>query len=262
MATLEHPFEATSFPSLAFKILNEDPTLVALARRAARGTPELDPEFQPLVDAMLVKDAAHRAQLHTLLAAPLVQRRMVAFVREAGEPTPHGSEAYEREAEAPPPPPPPPRAAVPAADASLTSPDPSPRRAAHKRGSRRLRAAGRRDSEGADRTRSAEPASPGRQQGATERLAQLTARAQLPSSTQRSSTGPFVADVLPPRSTARSASPGPAAAPPPTPTAPPSAPLALPPPAAVEECTAEPPSAEDDRPDEDYYSEDWESYSE
>ena len=27
MATLEHPFEATSFPSLAFKILNEDPTL-------------------------------------------------------------------------------------------------------------------------------------------------------------------------------------------------------------------------------------------
>ena len=51
MATLEHPFEAKNFPSLAFKILNEEPS--PIAGRSA--------ELPPLVHAALVKDPARRA---------------------------------------------------------------------------------------------------------------------------------------------------------------------------------------------------------
>ena len=79
IATLEHPYEATTFPSLAFKILNEDVRPLA-SYPAAQG---MEAELQRLVDLMLTKDHTQRATLAQALNEGVVQRRMLAFVQEA-----------------------------------------------------------------------------------------------------------------------------------------------------------------------------------
>jgi len=79
IATLEHPYEATTFPSLAFKIINEDVRPLA-SYPAAQG---MEPELQRLVDLMLTKDHMQRATLAQVLNEGVVQRRMLAFVQEA-----------------------------------------------------------------------------------------------------------------------------------------------------------------------------------
>ena len=79
IATLEHPYEAKTFPSLAFKIINEDVRPLA-SYPAAHG---MEPELQRLVDLMLTKDHTQRATLAQVLNEGVVQRRMLAFVQEA-----------------------------------------------------------------------------------------------------------------------------------------------------------------------------------
>ena len=79
IATLEHPYEAKTFPSLAFKIINEDVRPLA-SYPAAHG---MEPELQRLVDLMLTKEHTQRATLAQVLNEGVVQRRMLAFVQEA-----------------------------------------------------------------------------------------------------------------------------------------------------------------------------------
>ena len=80
IATLEHPFDAKNFPALAQKIVHTEPEPIALRRPIASGgdPPSLDRLFR----MMIHKTPEERAGLPALLCAPIVQRRMLAFVRE------------------------------------------------------------------------------------------------------------------------------------------------------------------------------------
>ena len=122
VATLEHPYDAKNFPSLAFKIINEEPPPLAVHAAAPA-----EPDLQLLADQMLRKQPEERASLAEVLNAPVVQRRMLQFVQEAESaqaapttPAPPQRVAAPRPEPAPAPPPPP--AAVPAAAAAAAPP--------------------------------------------------------------------------------------------------------------------------------------------
>ena len=103
IATLEHPFDAKNFPALAQKIVHTEPEPIALRRPIASGgdPPSLDRLFR----MMIHKTPEERAGLPALLCAPIVQRRMLAFVREVDPAAPCSSGAGASAAAAPPPPP-------------------------------------------------------------------------------------------------------------------------------------------------------------
>ena len=128
IATLEHPFDAKNFPSLATKIVNTEPEPIANVRPAFAGgdVRALDELFR----GMILKQPASRAPLSQLLSAPIVQRRMLDFVREADPAAP----MVDGGAKAAPPPPPPPkqqqasRSRTGAAAAREPAPMPAPQR--------------------------------------------------------------------------------------------------------------------------------------
>ena len=80
IATLEHPFDAKNFPQLADRILRTEPEPIGARRPASVGgdVRSLDAIFR----TMIRKPPHQRASLPLLLATPLVQRRMLAFVKE------------------------------------------------------------------------------------------------------------------------------------------------------------------------------------
>ena len=148
VATLEHPYDAKNFPSLAFKIINEEPPPLAV-----HAASPAEPDLQLLVDLMLRKAPEERASLAEVLNAPVVQRRMLQFVQEAesaqAAPTKPAATPAPPQRVAPPRPdrvaaPPPPPAAVPAAAAAAPPPSlpqppdvPSAAPTPKKRGSRK-----------------------------------------------------------------------------------------------------------------------------
>ena len=67
VATLEHPYEAKTFPSLAFKIINEEPRPLSSYPAAADKAHDL----QRLVDMMLRKEHTSRASLAEVLNEPV-----------------------------------------------------------------------------------------------------------------------------------------------------------------------------------------------
>ena len=75
MATLAHPYEANTFPSLSHKILNEPPTPMGSHR--ARSA-----HLESLALQMLRRDPATRASIPHLLEDEMVQQRMLEFVKE------------------------------------------------------------------------------------------------------------------------------------------------------------------------------------
>lgn len=90
VTTLEHPFEAANFPSLAHKILNDDPPLITTTR------PDCDVEMDALMLWMLTKEPSRRASLAELLGS---QARRGADMCEGGalcERTPCGGDALWR----------------------------------------------------------------------------------------------------------------------------------------------------------------------
>ena len=82
IATLEHPFDAKNFPQLATKIINTEPEPISSRRPPMPGRGDVH-GLDVLFSHMIIKDPNHRAPLPALLSAPVVQRRMLEFVREA-----------------------------------------------------------------------------------------------------------------------------------------------------------------------------------
>lgn len=91
MCTLEHPYEAKTFPALAQKILYDPPPCIGPKRPCGQVE-----QLEKLSAAMLCKDSTARPSLPELLEYDLVQARMQAFVEEAqltaarAPLTPHG----------------------------------------------------------------------------------------------------------------------------------------------------------------------------
>jgi hypothetical protein len=78
LCTLEHPYEAKTFPALAQKILYDPPPLIGPKR--PYGNVE---QLERLSAAMLCKNSTVRPALPELLEYDVVQARMQAFVQEA-----------------------------------------------------------------------------------------------------------------------------------------------------------------------------------
>ncbi|KAL1510733.1 hypothetical protein AB1Y20_007022 [Prymnesium parvum] len=112
IATLEHPFEATTFPSLASKILHDPAPMISPHR------PDCDVAVDELLAMMLDKDPHRRATLPELLGAQVVQRRMHDFM--------HESTAAPRHAAPPPSATPPPAPLATPSPAPLATPSPAP----------------------------------------------------------------------------------------------------------------------------------------